>query len=135
MKIRTVLIPDLTVAKFRRMKEVVDLNPPYQREGGIWGTDTRAGLIDSILNGLDVPKLYFEKESSRRLTPAGLTYQYAVIDGKQRLEAITSFLSGELRLADDFRYFEDESVRAERLTLAELREGYPAVAQRFLDYV
>jgi hypothetical protein len=74
MKIRTALIPELTVAKFRRMKDVVDLNPPYQREGGIWGIDTRAGLIDSILNGLDVPKLYFEKESSRRLTPAGLTY-------------------------------------------------------------
>lgn len=134
MRIRTALIPELTVAKFRRMKDVVDLSPPYQREGGIWGIDTRAGLIDSILNGLDVPKLYFEKESSRRLNPAGLTYQYAVIDGKQRLEAIASFLSGELRLADDFRFFEDENVRAERLTLFELQERYPAVAQRFIDY-
>ncbi len=134
MKIRTALIPELTIAKFRRMKDVVDLNPPYQREGGIWGIETRAGLIDSILNGLDVPKLYFEKESSRRLTPAGLTYQYAVIDGKQRIEAIASFLSGELRLAEDFRYFEDENVRAERLTLTELQVRYPTIAQRFLDY-
>jgi hypothetical protein len=134
MRIRTALIPDLTIATFRRMREVVDLNPPYQREGGIWGVDTRANLIDSIINGLDVPKLYFERATSRRFTPEGLTYQYAVIDGKQRLEAITSFLSGELRLADDFRFFEDENVRAEGLTLTDLQERYPALAQRFLDY-
>jgi Protein of unknown function DUF262 len=134
MRIRTSLIPELTIARFRRLKDVVDLNPPYQREGGIWGVDTLANLIDSIINGLDIPKLYFEVATSRRFTPEGLTYQYAVIDGKQRLEAITSFLSGELRLAEDFRFFEDEEVMAEGLTLTDLQERYPALAQRFLDF-
>lgn len=134
MKIRTALLTELTVAKFRRLKDVVDLDPPYQREGGIWGTDTRAGLIDSILNGLDVPKLYFERATTRRLTPNGLTYQYAVIDGKQRLEAISDFLAGGLRLADEFRFFEDENVTAAGMSLAELEARYPDLARRFLDY-
>lgn len=134
MKIRTALIPELSIAKFSRMREIVDLDPPYQREGGIWGVDTRSGLIDSIINGLDVPKLYFDRLRTRRLNAGGLTYQYAVIDGKQRLEAVISFLLGSLRLADDFRFFEDDSVKASRMTLADLEEQYPLLARRFLDY-
>jgi hypothetical protein len=134
VKIRTALIPELTVAKFRRMREVIDLNPPYQREGGIWVEETSSRLIDSILNSLDVPKLYFEKASARRLTSAGLTYQYAVVDGKQRLEAVSNFLTGQLRLSEDFQFFEDQNVKASRMTLSELEEQYPLLARRFLDY-
>ena len=134
MRIRTALIPQLTISKYTRMKDVVDHNPPYQREGGIWSLATKARLIDSILNGLDVPKLYFEKAATRRLTPAGLTYQYAVIDGKQRLEAINSFLDGQLRLAQEFQLYEDAEVNAAGLTLQELEAKYPRLAQRFLDY-
>jgi hypothetical protein len=134
MRIRTAMIPELTISKYSRMRDVVDHNPPYQREGGIWGVATRTRLIDSILNGLDVPKLYFEKAATRRLTPEGLTYQYAVIDGKQRLEAISSFLAGQLRLAAEFRFYEDETVKAAGMTLEELESQYPRLAQRFLDY-
>jgi hypothetical protein len=117
------------------MRDVVDLAPAYQREGGIWSTATRQTLIDSILNGLDIPKLYFETESTRRRNPAsGLAYQYAVIDGKQRLETILQFLSGDLALADDFRYFEDDTVDARKMTLPQLEQTYPALGRRFLDY-
>ena len=134
MKIRTVRIPELTITKFKRMQEVIDDNPPYQREGGIWGEDTRAGLIDSIINGFDLPKLYFEKATVRRLTPSGLTYQYAVVDGKQRLEAISEFIADDLRLAEDFRFFEDDSVRAGGMTVSELSVHYPLLTQRFYDF-
>ncbi|MDK1328263.1 DUF262 domain-containing protein [Arthrobacter sp. zg-Y1143] len=134
MRIRTERIPELTISKFRRMQEVIDEDPPYQREGGIWGGDTRAALIDSIINGFDLPKLYFEKASVRHKTPSGLTYQYAVIDGKQRLEAVQSFLADDLRLSPDFRFFEDEGVKAGGLSLSELKEKYPLLAQRFLDF-
>lgn len=134
MKIRTEPILELTVSRFQRLAEVVDLNPPYQREGGVWKPETRARLIDSILNGLDVPKLYFERASTRRLGPTGLTYQYAVIDGKQRLEAVLGFLAGDLQLPDDFIFFEDENVNARGMALAKLQEQYPGLARRFLDY-
>lgn len=134
MKIRTESLTELTVARFQRMRQVVDLNPAYQREGGVWKPETRARLIDSILNGFDVPKLYFERATKRRLSPDGLTYQYSVLDGKQRLEAILGFLSGELRLPDDFIFFEDPEVDVSGMTLAQLEQSLPLLARRFLDY-
>src|SRR5690242_9913539 len=100
MKIRTKPWREITVARFQRMTRVVDLNPPYQREGGVWKESTRSALVDSIINGLDVPKLYFERLATRKPGPDGLDYQYAVIDGKQRLEAILAFLDGDLELAE-----------------------------------
>ena len=134
MKIRTELLDEVTVTRFQRMRPVVDLSPPYQREGGVWKESTRSALVDSIINGLDVPKLYFEKATSRRTGPDGLSYQYAVIDGKQRLEAIIAFLDDELRLAEDFLFFEDETVRAANFSLSELQVQYPLLAGRFLNY-
>lgn len=134
MKIRTSPLRELSISDFQRMVPVVDLHPAYQREGGVWKSETRARLIDSILNGLDVPKLYFERESRRRSGPEGLTIQYAVIDGKQRLEAILEFLDDKLRLPDDFIFFEDESVKAAGMTLSQLYREYENLARRFLDF-
>ncbi|PVG82105.1 hypothetical protein DDE18_15615 [Nocardioides gansuensis] len=134
MKIRTELLPEISVSRFMRMKNVVDLDPPYQREADVWKPAARSVLIDSIINGLDVPKLYFEAATARRVGPEGLAYQYAVIDGKQRLGAILAFLSGQLALAEDFLYFEDETVKAAGMTLPALEEHYPLLARRFLDY-
>lgn len=134
MRIRTEPLAELTVARFQRMREVVDLNPAYQREGGVWRPETRSRLIDSILNGLDVPKLYFERATTRRLSPEGLTYQYSVLDGKQRLEAIIDFLSGRLRLPNDFIFFEDPQVSVAGMSLPELERSSPLLARRFLDY-
>lgn len=134
MKIRTELLPEISVSRFLRMKNVVDLDPPYQREADVWKPAARSVLIDSIINGLDVPKLYFESATVRRIGADGLAYQYAVIDGKQRLGAILAFLAGQLALAEDFIYFEDETVSAAGMTLPELEEHYPLLARRFLDY-
>jgi hypothetical protein len=134
MRIRTGLLPEITVSRFQRMRDVVDLDPPYQREGNVWKPGARSTLIDSIINGLDLPKLYFESAATRRIGPNGLAYQYAVIDGKQRLEAIVAFLNDELPLAEDFIYFEDNAVNAAGLTLGALKSRYPLLAQRFLDY-
>lgn len=113
------------------MREVVDLDPPYQREGNVWKPGARSILIDSLINGLDVPKLYFESVGERRSTPNGLTYQYAVIDGKQRLETILAFIDGKLALADDFIFFEDPSVDARGMTLESLQDSHPVLARRF----
>ena len=134
MKITTELLTDITISRFLRMTSVVDLNPPYQREGGIWSPGARSVLIDSIVNGLDVPKLYFEAATARRKSPQGLTYQYAVIDGKQRLEAILAFLSDQLTLPEDFIFFEDNTIEAKGMTLSNLQNGYPLLARRFLDF-
>ena len=134
MKIRTELLSEVTIRRFERMTPVVELDPPYQRESGVWKEGTQSALIDSIINGLDVPKLYFETANRRRIGPEGLSYQYAVIDGKQRLEAIIAFLSGDLRLGEDFRFFEDDEVQAAGMTLTDLQDRYSHLARRFLDF-
>lgn len=134
MKIETELMTEITISRFQRLKPVVDFSPPYQREGGVWKERTKAILIDSIINGLDVPKLYFEAATKRIKGPSGLSYQYAVIDGKQRLEAIGEFHSGALKLDENFRYFRDESIAAGGMTLSELAETYPELSRRFLDF-
>lgn len=125
---------EVTVTRFQRMMPVVDLNPPYQRESGVWKQGTQSTLIDSIINGFDVPKLYFETANNRRLSREGFTFQYAVIDGKQRLEAMIAFLSGELSLGEDFLFFEDQAVKAAGMSLPELREKHPLLARRFLNF-
>ena len=133
-RIRTSPLTNITISRFQRMVPVVELNPPYQREGGIWKPYARGKLIDSILNGLDIPKLYFEGSKTGRVNESGLTYQYSVIDGKQRLESIIGFLSGSVSLPDDFIYFEDESVLAQRMTFFELESTYPQLIRRLFDY-
>ncbi len=36
----------------------IDMKPDYQREGRLWSRADKAYLIDSILNGYDIPKIY-----------------------------------------------------------------------------
>ena len=36
----------------------IDMRPVYQREGRLWSRADKAFLIDSILNGYDIPKIY-----------------------------------------------------------------------------
>ena len=86
------------------IRMLVDLQPrintdeEYQR-GKVWSTPQQALLIDSILRGFDIPKIYVRKH------PPGGNVLFDVVDGKQRLTAIWRFLSNEFPLhrnADDF---------------------------------
>ena len=44
-----------------RMRDRIKMDPEYQRQGDIWNREKRQMLIDTIINGLDVPKLYLHK--------------------------------------------------------------------------
>ena len=82
MKCSTEKIPLLT---FSTQRAIYNLNPPYQRESGVWSTVKKQLFVDSLMNGYDVPKIYVhELRDNRR-------FQYAVIDGKQRIGAIWEF--------------------------------------------
>lgn len=76
----------------------IDLNPIYQREAGVWSIDKKQLFIDSLLNGYDVPKLYFNE------LPEDGPFLFAVIDGKQRISTLLSFMQNEFSLAHDFIY-------------------------------
>jgi len=90
-----------SIGKFLVEKNAVQDNPPYQRESAVWSEDKQQLFIDSLFNGYDIPKIYFH--DLRGLNPR---YDFAVIDGKQRLHTIWSFLNGDLRLAYDFKVAE-----------------------------
>lgn len=112
----------------------IDMEPSYQRKGGIWSTEDKQLLIDSILNEYDVPKFYL---SDFGVYPSNLNAtnkQYAVIDGKQRLEAIYQFRSGELTLANSFVWTKNEQLKLEGLTFQDLQRLFPEVAEAFDDY-
>ena len=42
-------------------REAIQLDPEYQRISGIWTPEKRQLLIDSIINGFDLPKLHFDE--------------------------------------------------------------------------
>ncbi len=67
--------------------------PEWQREE-VWNTKQKQKLIDSILRGWRLPKLYFHKTSD---TPE----EFEVLDGQQRLIAIWEFFDGDLELSKE----------------------------------
>ena len=90
----------------------MDLDPQYQR-GAVWGRARKALLIDSMLRGYDLPKIYL-RETSRELET------YEVVDGVQRLTSMDDFMSNKVPLSRDsewagMRYTELPETVQERL--------------------
>jgi hypothetical protein len=86
------------------LKDEIDFSPDYQREGDIWSTSKKQLFIDSLINNLDIPKLYFHEVAKSAQYP----YRYAVVDGKQRLEALFEFLNDKFSISEDFEDFSGE---------------------------
>jgi hypothetical protein len=82
--------PILSVCGF---KNRIDTNPDFQRPA-VWSTGQKQLLIDTILRGYDIPKLYWRKVSSK-------PEKYEVVDGQQRLRTIFEFHAGAFNLAKD----------------------------------
>lgn len=112
-------------------KTSINLSPRYQRTGGIWKTADNQLLIDSIFNGIDLPKFYFHlfpKED-------GGKYQYSVIDGKQRILAIVGFYNNDYPLSKDFRFWEnDPNVDISGMYYRDIEHNYPLIAGQFLQF-
>ncbi len=114
-------------------KKKVFVNPEYQREGDIWTLDKKQLLIDSLLNDYDIPKLYFHvlSEKFKKEKNINSVYEYAIVDGRQRMETIWGFINGDFNLSPDFEYFEDKIVRAGNLSYSELGIKYPELKVKF----
>ena len=117
-----------------RMRERIDMDPEYQRLGEIWNMEKRQLLIDTMINGFDVPKLYLHKFPVP-VKKGSRTVDYAMIDGKQRAEAVFQFIENRYPLDDNFRYLADREVDLKRLTYRELATKYPIVKQDFDAFI
>lgn len=123
-----------TLSWWRTRRTKIDMDPPYQRRGRLWSETDKAYLIDSILNGYDIPKLYMADFTwgDSKLNTKQLPY--AIIDGKQRLEAIFDFFDGNITLNDDFEYLENRTLRLAGLGYSDLQKNHPVIAEEFDNY-
>ncbi|MCR9193088.1 MAG: DUF262 domain-containing protein [Hyphomonas sp.] len=76
------------------LRDRIDPTPDYQRPPA-WSKKQKQLLIDTILRGYDVPKMYWQRLEK------GAPFEFAVIDGQQRLRTIWEFCGGEFALAKD----------------------------------
>ncbi|WP_287031319.1 DUF262 domain-containing protein [Pseudomonas sp. UBA6310] len=107
------------------------MNPSYQRRGRLWSDTDKAYLIDSILNGYDVPKLYMA-DFTWGDSPLNINrLPYAIVDGKQRLEAIFDFFDGAIVLNEDFIYLADPGLKLGGLGYKDLVDNYYEIAEIF----
>ncbi len=121
---------DATVYNLFLEKDELWIDPPYQRAADIWPLWKKQLLIDSILNGFDIPKLYFH-ELYPPMAQGDKLYRYAIIDGKQRLDAIWGFIENEFPLSDDVELVNQPEVEVQGLTYSELAEDHPRLKAKF----
>ena len=72
-------------------------NPEYQR-GEVWKLPQQKRLLDSLMRGYDLPIIYLH---DIKRTVAGKTQErYEIIDGQQRIKALSLFVEGGFHLYD-----------------------------------
>ncbi|EHK9000868.1 DUF262 domain-containing protein [Vibrio vulnificus] len=90
------------------VNEAIDISPKYQRRER-WDLKKESDLIESFLLNIPVPPIYLAEDEYGT---------YSVIDGKQRLTAITNFLTGSLKLHKLERFKELEGLTFDELPKA-----------------
>ena len=113
--IRTTL--NWTVKNLKSMydeKETLSFNHPIQRQSAQWDNEQQSLLIHSMLANFPVPAVYVHKTESIEVDAKGKhSYTYSVLDGKQRMTTVFSFINGEYALSDDIPDVEIEDVTYE----------------------
>jgi hypothetical protein len=71
-------------------EKTIDISPKYQRRFR-WEPKRQSALIESFLMNVPVPPIFLNEDEYGK---------YSVIDGKQRLTAISDFLAGRLQLTE-----------------------------------
>jgi hypothetical protein len=79
----SILTPNLGTIIARLRHDEIDLLPDFQRSGDLWSPQEQSRLIESILIRLPIPAFYFD---------ALIEDRWQVVDGLQRLSAITNFV-------------------------------------------
>lgn len=115
-------------------RENIDFSPPYQRKGRLWSQQDKGFLIDSIINGFDIPKLYLADFQYGNSSLNEKKLPYAIIDGKQRLEAVFDFFDNKLVLNSNFILKTDPDLKLAGMSLKDLRRNHRHVADEFENF-
>ena len=97
--------------------------PDYQRDAEQWDLRKESLFIESLLNNLTIPGLFFLQGPN----------SIEVIDGQQRLNTIQKYVNGNFRLvdADDINYLSPQCVHYSGKSFSELPQKLQVV---FNDY-
>ena len=87
-----------SIGWYNNQQRKLELNPDYQREAGAWSLARKQLFVDSLLNDFDIPKIYLAELGNDG------AYEYAVIDGKQRITSLLAFLDNQYALSEEFAY-------------------------------
>jgi hypothetical protein len=101
----------------------LDLEPSYQRRS-VWNPKDRRFFLDTIFRGYPSPSIFMNKvmdESGRTI--------YAVVDGKQRLETIFSFVKNKIYIDKNYG-----DIRLEGKRWKDLQE-HNELKMQFWNYV
>lgn len=79
-----------TLSDLHLNRDTINLTPMWQR-GLAWTNAKQVLLIDSLLRGMDIPKIYFRQGNQANS-------RFDVVDGQQRLRAIWDFIDGKYEL-------------------------------------
>lgn len=82
-------------------EETLIVDDTYQRRS-VWGEKDKIRLIETILLKLVIPELFFWQAETNPQTGETITH---IVDGQQRIKAITSFIHDEFKLKP--QYLED----------------------------
>ncbi|MFS0887069.1 DUF262 domain-containing protein [Aeromicrobium sp. 179-A 4D2 NHS] len=90
----------------------IDINPAYQRPS-VWSAEQKQNLVKSWLSGVPIPALVVNDRfhigwTDEKPDPKTGKGMYAVVDGKQRIEAGMDWQAG--RLPVPASWFEDEFI-------------------------
>lgn len=125
----------LSIKDFQKISDRVDFSPIYQRYGNIWSPEKKRLLIDTIINGFDIPKFYFNYfiEENNLLNPKKAIY--AVIDGKQRLQVILDFLNDRFALDSEFVFYENPNHNLKGLKFSQIALNHSNIASIIENYI
>lgn len=114
--------PDLFTVFRRVMEGNIDLQPDFQRDL-VWNKAKKQGLIDTILRNWKFPPIFLVLTSHED--------RLEVLDGQQRLNAITDFFNDELTIDGTIEPIDDSISQLHGLKFSQLP---PAVKGRLERY-
>lgn len=101
----------------------IDLDAEYQREK-IWSRKNQEELLDSILQNIDIPKIYLAKLNDND------QFDYECIDGKQRMSTLLSFFKPEPDEGSPLAV----RIAGEKYTYKRLKKELPELAKKIENF-
>lgn len=82
----------------RIRNDEVELNTEFQRKAGLWSTQQKSRLIESLLLKIPLPAFYFDAQSEDH---------WLIIDGLQRITAFKEFIIDKTLALEGLEFFGD----------------------------